>query len=60
MLVYSAHTRDAIRQNPNLEQKLQSMGANDFVSKSGGMRPLIVRVYELLGLDTQTRIIKRR
>jgi CheY-like chemotaxis protein len=59
VLVYSAHTREAIRKNPNLETRLQSMGANDFISKSGGMRPLIVRVYELLGLDTQTKIIRK-
>jgi CheY-like chemotaxis protein len=60
MVVYSAHTRDAIRQNPTLEQRLEQLGADEFLSKSAGMRPLIVKVYELLGLDTQTKIIKRQ
>ncbi len=60
MVVYSAHTREAIRQNPNLEARLNELGSDEFLSKSAGMRALIIKVYELLGLDTQTRIIKRQ
>ncbi|MHC4607683.1 MAG: response regulator [Planctomycetota bacterium] len=60
VLVYSAHTRDAIREDPKLERRLQAMGAPDFVSKTGGMRPLIVHVYGMLGLDTQTKIFRRK
>jgi CheY-like chemotaxis protein len=59
MVIYSAHTREAIKQNPNLEARLNELGADEFLSKSAGMRALIVRVYELLGLDTQTKVIKR-
>ena len=58
-IVYSAHTREAIKDNPNLEAKLQSLGADEFMSKSGGMRPLTIRVFELLGLDTNTKIYRR-
>jgi len=50
MVVYSAHTRDAIRQHPNLEARLTELGADEFLSKSAGMRALIAKVYELLGL----------
>jgi CheY-like chemotaxis protein len=59
MVVYSAHTRDAIRQHPHLESRLAALGADDFISKSAGMRALIGKVYELLGLDSQTQIRKR-
>ncbi len=59
VVVYSAHTREAIRQNPNLEERLRELGADEFISKSGGMRPLIVKCYEMLGLDTKTRIFRR-
>jgi CheY-like chemotaxis protein len=59
MVVYSAHTRDAIRQNPNLESRLGALGAGDFLSKSVGMRALIAKVYDLLGLESQTKVRRR-
>ncbi len=60
MIVYSAHTRDAIQQNPNLEARLRELEADEFLSKSGGMRPLIVKCCELLGLDTNTKVLRRQ
>ena len=59
MVVYSAHTREAIKQHPNLEARLLELGADEFLSKSAGMRALIAKVFELLGLDTGTKIIKK-
>ncbi len=59
MIVYSAHTREAIKENPNLEQRLNKLGAEEFLSKSGGMRHLIIRVYEYLGLDSRTKILRK-
>jgi CheY-like chemotaxis protein len=59
MVVYSAHTREAIKQHPNLEARLMELGADEFLSKSAGMRALIAKVFELLGLDAGTKIIKR-
>jgi len=60
MVIYSAHTREAIRQHPNLEARLTELGADDFLSKSAGMRALIAKVYELLALEaTATRIMRR-
>ena len=41
MVVYSVHTRDAIKQHPNLEARLMELGADEFLSKSAGMRALI-------------------
>ena len=60
MVVYSAHTREAIKDHPNLEQRLSRLGANDFISKSAGMRALILKCYELLGLDTNTGPLRRK
>ena len=60
MVVYSAHTREAIKQNPNLELRLQALGAGEFLSKSSGMRALILKVYELLGFEAaQTRVMRK-
>lgn len=60
MIVYSAHTRDAIRQNPNLEARLQELGAQEFLSKSSGMRALIAKVYDYLGLEVaQTKVLRK-
>jgi CheY-like chemotaxis protein len=59
VVVYSAHTRDAIRENPNLEQRLQELGAEEFLSKSVGMRALIAKVYEYLALESQTQATRR-
>jgi CheY-like chemotaxis protein len=58
MVVYSAHTRDAIKQHPNLEARLLELGADEFLSKSAGMRALIAKVFELLGLDVQAKMRK--
>lgn len=60
MVVYSAHTRDAIKAHPNLQARLEELGADEFLSKSAGMRALIIRVYELLGLDTNTKVLRRQ
>jgi CheY-like chemotaxis protein len=60
MVVYSAHTQDAIKQNPTLENRLRALGADEFLSKSAGMRTLVVKVYELLGLDGNTKILQKR
>jgi CheY-like chemotaxis protein len=59
MVVYSAHTREAIKQHPNLESRLMELGADEFLSKSAGMRALILKVFELLGLETTTKIMRR-
>ena len=53
MVVYSAHTRDAIRQHPNLEERLSTLGADEFMSKSAGMRALIKKCHEMLGIEQQ-------
>jgi two-component system, OmpR family, response regulator len=58
MVVYSAHTREAIKQHPNLEARLLELGADEFLSKSAGMRALIAKVFELLGLDVQQKMRK--
>jgi len=58
MVVYSAHTRDAIKQHPNLEARLLELGADEFLSKSAGMRALIAKVFELLGLEVQAKMRK--
>src|SRR5436190_1743789 len=59
MVVYSAHTREAIKMHPNLEARLMELGADEFLSKSAGMRALIAKVFELLGLEVGPRIAKR-
>ena len=58
MVVYSAHTREAIKQHPNLEARLMELGADEFLSKSAGMRALIAKVFELLGLEVQAKMRK--
>ena len=60
MVVYSAHTREAIKQHPNLEARLSELGADEFMSKSAGLRALIGKVYELLGMEKNvTKAIKK-
>jgi CheY-like chemotaxis protein len=59
MVVYSAHTREAIKMHPNLEARLIELGADEFLSKTAGMRALISKVFELLGLETTTKIMRR-
>lgn len=60
ILVYSAHTRSAIEANPNLRERLASLGADDFMDKTEGLRAMTKRVYHMLGMDATTRMIKGR
>lgn len=61
MVVYSAHTREAIRQHPNLEERLGELGADEFLSKSAGLRALISKVYALLNIEKAvTRAFKKQ
>ena len=59
MVVYSAHTREAIKQHPNLEARLMELGADEFLSKSAGMRALITKVFDLLGLGNASKSMRR-
>lgn len=59
VIVYSAHTEEAIRQVPDLEARLARLGAAAFVSKSIGMKPLLQKVYEVLGYERPTQIRRK-
>lgn len=59
VVVYSAHTREAIAQTPNLEERLRKLGADEFMSKSSGLRALIIKVYSILGIQTNTRVVRK-
>jgi len=59
VLVYSAHTREAISANPGLEEQLRALGADEFMSKSAGLRALLIKVYGLLGLESTTKVMRR-
>lgn len=59
VVLYSAHTREAIAQQPDLEEKLRKLGADEFMSKSSGLRALIIKVYSMLGVQTNTRVVRK-
>ena len=44
---------------PKIESRLMELGADEFLSKSAGMRALIAKVFELLGLESGNKIIKK-
>ena len=59
VIVYSAHTREAVKQNPNLEERLHQLGAEELLTKSGGLRALVIRVYDLMGLESGTKFLRK-
>ncbi len=59
VVVYSAHTREAVAQSPDLEERLRKLGSDEFMSKSSGLRALIIKVYAILGLQTNTRVVRK-
>lgn len=59
VVVYSAHTREAIAQQPDLEERLKRLGADEFMSKSSGLRALIIKVYSMLGLQSPTKVVRK-
>jgi len=44
---------------PNLTERLKMLNVNEFMSKSGGVKSLVAKVYELLGLDITLRQLKK-
>ncbi len=59
VVVYSAHTREAVAQHPDLEERLRTLGADEFMSKSSGLRALIIKVYAMLGIQTNTKVVRK-
>lgn len=59
VVVYSAHTREAIAQTPDLEARLKSLGADEFMSKAAGLRALVIKVYSILGIQTNTKVVRK-
>jgi DNA-binding response OmpR family regulator len=60
IIVYSAHTKEISKGILNLEERMKELGADEFISKTEGMRKIISRVYERLGMDIKTRVIKKQ
>lgn len=60
IIVYSAHTEAAVRGNPDLVERLKTLGADCFMDKTVGLKALVSRVYELCGFDVNTRVLKSR
>jgi hypothetical protein len=51
---------EALGAHPLITSRLGSLSPEAFVSRAGGMRPLLVAVFAALGLETRTQIIKRQ
>jgi CheY-like chemotaxis protein len=51
VIVYSAHSARIVEQDPGLRQRLAALGADEFISKDVGLRSLVRRVKEVLGLE---------
>lgn len=54
ILVYSAHLQ-GIQQNPEVEQRLKAFGVTELLDKTRGMRPILAKIYERLGLDAPVK-----
>lgn len=54
VLVYSANIEDLFRSDENLRERLERLGASGFVSKTIGLRMLVRRVQNALGLEALT------
>lgn len=59
VLVTTNHPREVVRTFPLMESRLAALGADDYVRKSAGMRDVIVRLYQMLGLETTTQPLRR-
>jgi CheY-like chemotaxis protein len=50
VIVYSAHVEDTIKSDPRLSARLAQLGADLFISKTVGLKALVQKVKEMLGL----------
>jgi CheY-like chemotaxis protein len=60
ILVYSAHTREAVQNNPGLRERLAVLGVDAIIDKTQGLKALTKRVYEEIGFQATTAILKAR
>jgi len=59
VIALSHLSREAVRLNPTLEGRLAGLGPDHFHEKAHGLRPLAVKMYELLALTTKTVVLRR-
>ena len=60
VLATAPQAREILKLQPLMEGRLVALAPDAFVAKSIGMRPMMLQVYELLGLPTGTQIIRRQ
>ena len=54
VLIYSAHLQ-VVRDQPDFEESMSRRGASGVLDKGKGMRQIVQRVYELLGVELPIR-----
>jgi hypothetical protein len=60
VIATSAQPKELIDANPLLKGRLGALAPEGFIPRAGGMRPLLVAIFACLGLQTNTRVIKRQ
>ena len=60
VLATAPQTREIIKMQPLLEAHLAALAPDAYVAKLGGMRPMLIKAYELLDLPTKTQTIRRQ
>lgn len=58
VVVYSAHSEDAMFKVEGFQERLKTLGADAFISKTGGMKPLIAKLYELVVMEPPQKSVK--
>ncbi len=60
LVVYSFRSRDELQHDPAAMEVLNALFPDEFVSRAEGLRWLTIKCFVLLGLDTNTQVLRRQ
>ena len=60
VLATAPQSREILKLQPLMEGRLVALAPDAFIAKSAGMRPMMLQLYELLGLPDKTQTIRRQ
>ena len=60
MVVCIDRPSEELRRDPRMAAALDGLSADEVLETAAGMRGLLVRAYQMLGLSTNTQVLKRQ
>jgi hypothetical protein len=60
VVAYCDHPFEILRLDPAVAARMDAVGADEWLCTASGTRKLMIRIYEILGLMTNTQVLRRQ